>query len=135
MDFAGINHLAVLVAAVLAFAFGALWYGALSKPWIKAVRLDPATLKMTPLHFATSLVAEFVMAWVLAGLIGHLGSGQVTLWNGVVSALFVWLGFVATVTAVNQRYEGYGWDLTLIDWGHWLGVLVIMGAVIGWFGV
>jgi hypothetical protein len=75
------------------------------------------------------------MAWVLAGVIGHLGPGQATLWNGVVSGFFIWLGFVATTTAVNQRYEGFGWDLTLIDWGHWLGVLLIMGAIIGWFGV
>jgi len=72
---------------------------------------------------------------VLAGLLGHLGAGQVTLTNGVVSALFVWLGFVATVIAVNERYQGFGWDLTLINAGHWLGVAIIMGAVIGWWGV
>lgn len=134
MDFAGIDYLAVVVAAVLAFAFGAAWYGGLSKLWVEAVRLDPSTLKMTPTHFVTSFVAELVMAWVLAGVIGHLGAGQVTAWNGIAAGAFVWLGFVATTIAVNQRYEGFGWDLTLIDWGHWLGVLVLMGAVIGWFG-
>ncbi|TGS90152.1 DUF1761 domain-containing protein, partial [Mesorhizobium sp. M2D.F.Ca.ET.178.01.1.1] len=26
------------------------------------------------------------------------------------------------------------WDQTLIDAGHWLGVLLLIGAVIGWFG-
>lgn len=133
MEFGGVNHLAIIVAAVVAFMFGAAWYGALSKPWIKAVRLDPTTLKMTPMHFITSAVAELVMAWVLAGIIWHASGGQPTLTNGIISALFVWLGFVATTTAVNQRYEGYGWDLTLIDWGHWLGVLLIMGAIIGWW--
>ena len=135
MSFGGVNYVAIVMAAVVAFAFGAAWYGALSKPWIKAVRLDPTTLKMTTAHFLTSFVAVLVMAWVLAGVIGHLGQGQATLWNGVVSGFFIWLGFVATTTAVNQRYEGYGWDLTLIDWGHWLGVLLIMGAIIGWMGV
>ena len=135
MAFGGMNYLAIVVAAIAAFFFGAAWYGGLSKPWVKAVRVDPTTLKMTPMHFATSIVAELVMAWVLAGVIGHLGPGQATLWNGVVSGFFIWLGFVATTTAVNQRYEGYGWDLTLIDWGHWLGVLLIMGAIIGWWGV
>jgi hypothetical protein len=34
----------------------------------------------------------------------------------------------------QNRYEGFGWDLTLIDTGHWLGVLLLIGAVIGWFG-
>ena len=71
----------------------------------------------------------------VAGVIGHLGDGQVTLWNGIVSGFFVWLGFMATTLAVNQRYEGFGWDLTIIDGLHWLGVALIMGAVIGGFGV
>ena len=32
-------------------------------------------------------------------------------------------------------YQGFGWDLTIIDGLHWLGVALIMGAIIGWFGV
>jgi hypothetical protein len=43
-----------------------------------------------------------VMAWVLAGMIGHLGPGQVTLRNGIISGLFAWLGFVATTLAVTR---------------------------------
>jgi hypothetical protein len=135
MNFAGMNYLAIVVAAIAAFAFGAAWYTALSKPWIRATRIDPTTVKMSAVPFVTSFVCELVMAWVMAGVIGHLGTGQVTLWNGVVSGFFLWLGFLATSTAVNQRYEGFGWDLTVIDAGHWLGVAVIMGGVIGWFGV
>ena len=133
MDFAGINHLAVLVAAFAAWMFGAAWYGGLSKPWLKAVRLDPATLKMTPMHFVTSLVAELVIAFVLAALVAGLHGEEATFGNGVAAGLLVWFGFIATTTAVNQRYEGYGWDLTLIDWGHWLGVMIIMGAIVGWW--
>ncbi|MEX0347506.1 MAG: DUF1761 domain-containing protein [Rhizobiaceae bacterium] len=135
MAFGGISYLAVLIAAIAAFVFGAVYYGALGKPWMKAARIDPAQANMSPVLFITSFAAELVMAWVLAGVIGHLGTGEVTLWNGVVSGLFVWLGFMATTVAVNQRYQGFGWDLTLIDAGHWLGVAVIMGAVIGWWGV
>jgi hypothetical protein len=135
MSFSGANYLAVVVAAIAAWLFGAAWYGALGKHWMKAARLDPAQVRMTAGPFIISFVAELIMAWVLAGLLGHLGAGQVTLTNGVVSALFVWLGFVATVIAVNERYQGFGWDLTLINTGHWLGVAIIMGAVIGWWGV
>jgi hypothetical protein len=70
---------------------------------------------------------------VLAGVIGHLGA--VTLKNGIVSALFIWAGFVLTATATNNAYTGRKPMLTVIDAGHWLGVLVIMGAVIGVMGV
>jgi hypothetical protein len=78
MNFAGINYLAIIAAAVAAFAFGAAWYSALSRPWIKATRIDPTTVKMSAVPFVTSFVCELVMAWVMAGVIGHLGTGQVT---------------------------------------------------------
>jgi hypothetical protein len=135
MDFAGTNYLAVVLAAVAAFVFGALYYGALSKPWMRAGRIEPAQAKPGPALLAVTFVSELIMAWAMAGVIGHLGQGQVTLSNGIISAFFLWLGFMMTTMAVNHRYQAYGWDLTLIDGGHWLGVAVIMGAVIGWWGV
>ena len=134
MEFGGINYLAVLLAAVAAFVFGSVYYGTLGKPWMKAARIDPEDAKMSPVLFVTSFVAELVMAWVLAGVIGHLGQGQVTLANGIISAAFLWLGLVATTLTVNHRYQSFGWDLTIIDGMHWLGVLLVMGAVIGIMG-
>lgn len=136
MDYAGTNYLAIFLAAVAAWLFGALWYGLLlGKQWMKAARIDPEKMQKSVQPFIISFVAEVLMATVLAGAIGHLGSGQVTLFNGLLSALILWAGFVATTIAVNQRYQGYGWSLTLIDAGHWLGVALIMGAVIGAMGV
>lgn len=134
MSFGGINYIAVIVAAAAAFAFGAIYYGTLSKQWMKASRITPDQTAMSAGLFINSFACLLIMAWVLAGLIGHLGEGQTTLRNGIVSGAFVWLGFIATTLAVNHRYQFYGWDLTLIDGGHWLGVAVIMGAIIGWFG-
>jgi len=80
-------------------------------------------------------VAQLVMAYVLAGLIGHLGPGQVTVWNGMVSGFFIWLGFVLTTLVVNHSFQGQAGMLTVVDGGHWLGVLLIQGAVIGLIGV
>jgi hypothetical protein len=85
--------------------------------------------------YAMTLVALCVMAWVLAGMIGHLGPGQVTLRNGIISGAFAWVGFVATALVVNHGFQGAPRKLTLIDGGHWLGVLLIQGAVIGAMGV
>ena len=135
MSFAGINYLAVVFAAIAAFVIGALYYGLMSKPWMKAARLSPQGTGMNPVIFMTSFLAELVMAWVMAGVIGHLGSGEVTLWNGIISGAFVWLGFIATTLVVNQRYEGFGWDLTIIDGLHWLLVSLAMGGIIGFMGV
>ena len=75
------------------------------------------------------------MAWVLAGLIGHLGPGQVTIKNGIVSGAFIWFGFVMTTMLVNNSFGRRDRRLLLIDGGHWLMVLVVIGAIIGAFGV
>ncbi len=135
MDFAGINIIAVLVSTAAAFIIGGMYYAILGGPWMKAARIRPEEAKMSPILMINSIVCELIMAVFLAGVIGHLGDGQVTLINGLVSAFFVWLGFVATTMAVNHRYQGFGWSLTLIDGTHWLLVLLTMGAIIGWLGV
>jgi hypothetical protein len=78
-------------------------------------------------------VAELIMAWALAGLLGHLGG--VTVKNGVISGAFCWLGFVLTTLATNNAFGQRKIMLTVIDAGYWLAVLVVMGAIIGAFGV
>lgn len=134
MQFVEMNYLAILVAALAGFIFGAVYYGLVSKPWMRAGRIDPVQARPGPALLAITFISELIMAFVLAGLIAHLGPGAVTVQNGIVSGFFVWLGFMVTTMAVNHRYQAYGWDLTLIDGAHWLGVAVVMGAVIGWFG-
>ncbi len=87
-------------------------------------------------HSAGSLVltfiAELVMAWMLAGLLGHLGSVDIK--TGLIAAVSLWVGFVATVMLVDHRFQRASWALTLIDGGHWLGVLLVQGAMLGAIG-
>ena len=142
MTFAGINHLAILLAAVVAWLGGAVYYTVLAKPWIaaqgKTVEQHKAELnaktgiaKFAP--FILAFLAELVMAWVLAGMVGHLGA--VTIRSAVISGLFVWAGFSVATMLVNNAFAGRRSMLTLIDAGHWLLVVVLMGGVIGWMGV
>jgi len=133
MAFAGMNVLAILIAAAAGFAWGAAYYMTLSKQWLAAVgRTEP---NKSPTPFIISFVALVVMAWVLAGTVGHLGPGQVTVKNGIISGLFLWAGFIATTVFVNNAYPGRKYSLSVIDSIHWLGVVVIQGAVIGGMGV
>jgi len=145
MTFSGINYLAVLIAAIAAWLAGAVWYGVLAKPWVAAqgktmdeFKAQQAAYRGSPMGYAPfiiAFVAELVMAWTLAGTLGHLGAGQVTLRNGVISAFFLWLGLVVATMAVNYAFGGRKPMLFLIDAGHWLVVLVVEGAIIGAMGV
>ena len=139
MVYAGVNYWAVVVAAAAGFAVGGVWYRLLAQPWMKAHGFTAKTMRKhhgkgaPPTPFIIAIVADLVMAWVLAGLIAHMGA--VTLRSGVISAAFVWLGFVVTTLAVNNVFGLRSPRLILIDGGHWLVVLLLMGATIGAWGV
>ena len=136
MSFTGVNYVAVIIATLAGFGLGMVWYMVLSKPWMDAVGKTESDMPRGPAQvvpFAIAITALFVMALMLAGLMGHIG--DVTIRGGVISAFFVWLGFVITTMGVNHAFSGAKPILTVIDGGYWLGVLLIQGAVIGAFGV
>ena len=136
MSFTGVNYLAIIIATLAGFGLGTVWYMVLAKPWMHAVGKTEADRPQggaQVLLFAIAIVALFVMALMLAGLMGHIG--DITVRGGVVSGFFVWLGFVITTMGVNHAFGGAKPMLTLIDGGYWLAVLLIQGAVIGAFGV
>jgi hypothetical protein len=138
MTFAGLNYLAIVIAAVAAWLAGAVWYIALGRIWTKALGLTVEEMherRNRPgayLPFLYTFIAELVMAWVLAGVLGHIGA--LTLRGGVISGAFCWLGFVITTLVANYSFAMRGWRLVLIDGGHWLVVLLLMGAIIGAMG-
>src|SRR5215471_18878685 len=131
MRFAGIDYWAVFLAAIAGYIVGALWYWALGKPWMAALGLTEDVIKGKDKRPSP---VPFVLAFV-ADLVGHLGIGQVTIKNGVISGAFIWLGFVITTLAVNNSFAMRKPILIAIDGGHWLAVLLVMGAIIGAMGV
>jgi hypothetical protein len=141
MTFAGISYLAVAIAAVVAWLASAAWYMSLGKIYMAALGKTPEQVEADRnkpgafLPFIYAFVANLIIAWMLGGVLGHLGSGQVTLKNGVIAGAFVWFGFILTTMAVNFSFSGRDKRLLLIDLGNWLIVLVVMGAVIGAMGV
>ena len=135
MEFAGVNYIAVAVATVAGYAFGSVYYMLLGDAWMSALGKTKEEMKPSPGPFIAAFICQGVMAFVLAGLIGHLGNEGYTIVNGIISGAFCWFGFVVTSIIVNHGFQGASLKLTVIDSAHWLGVLVIMGAIIGWFGV
>jgi uncharacterized protein DUF1761 len=136
MKFANINYLAVLVAAVVAWLAGAVWYTAFSRTWAAAHGLtSPESLhakrhqSAAYLPFVVAFLAELAMAWTLAGILFHIGSFTVR--RGVIAGALCWFGFVLTTMAVNNIFARRDRRLILVDGGHWLLVLLLMGAVLG----
>jgi len=129
-----VNYVAVLVATIASFAFGALWYGALfSKAWLKAIGKSEEDLKRSVTPMVVTFVAQLVMATMLYGILVHVGIGGIR--AGIMSGVMIWAGFVLTSMIINHAFQGAKPMLTLIDGGHFLGVLIIMGGILGAFGV
>jgi uncharacterized membrane protein len=136
-----LHALAIVVAAVAAWIFGAVYYGVLGRKWIEAqgktieqCKAESAgkSTAAKAMPFVLSFVAELLMASTLSGIMFHIGIYTVR--AGAFSGFMCWLGFVLTTVAVTNAYTFRKVTLTAIDSGHWLGVLVIIGAILGWFG-
>jgi hypothetical protein len=130
-------QLAIPIAAAASFLFGGVFYGLLGKHWLAALGKSEAEIKSSgrpiAMLFAITFIALLVMAWVLAGIIAQIGGA--TWVTGLAIGALMWLGFVITCLITNHGYQGTRWSLTAIDGLHWLGVLLIQGALLGIFGV
>ncbi len=141
MHLLDVNFAAILVAAAAAWIFGGGYYGTLGAKWIAALGTSAEALKAQnagksgaakSAPFIISFIAELIMAFVLWGIIFHVGIWTVR--AGIISGVVCWAGFVLTTVVTNNAYPGRKVMLTVIDSGHWLGVLAIMGAILGGFG-
>jgi hypothetical protein len=124
---------AIGLAGVAAFLFGAVYYIALGKQYQAALGrppMEPGT--RPPLGpMAVCLVAEWIMAAVLYQLLSNLGTmGWMA---GAIAGATVGIGFMATSTVVNNAFPGRKLMLSVIDSIHWIVVAAIEGAVIGAF--
>lgn len=141
MGFANVNFLSILIAAVMAWVFGGIYYTALSRPWLaaqgktleqcKAEQAGKSALANAA-PFVLAFIGALLMTWVLYGILVHLN--MFTVRAGLISGAFCWFGFVLTTMTVNNAFTGRKLMLTVIDSVHWLGGLLIIGAILGWMG-
>jgi hypothetical protein len=124
----------VLVAAAAAWVFGAAWYMALSKPWL---RVSGVVVDETgrPKGGATPFLLSAVAMIVVAGFMRHIfaTSGITTVGAGAVSGLGIGLFFIVPWTMINNAYPGRPFLLTVIDGGYAVFGCAIIGAVLTLF--
>ena len=127
------GFLAVVAAAVATFVFGALYYMALSKPWMAASGV-PVGDDGKPLNSSNPMpyVVSLLMILLVAGMMRHTFalSGIDTLGKGLVSGLGVGAFFISPWIFINVGYSARPWSLALIDSGYATIGCGIMGAVL-----
>lgn len=127
------NHVAVIVAAVVFFALGALWYNVFSAQWLAGIgkTMDQIAKENggSPLPYVIGFVAVLVMCYTLAWIV-HKGM-EPTAGNGALTGATVAFGLIGATLALNYGFEARGVTLWLINAGYVLVGLVIAGAIIG----
>ena len=125
----------ILAAALAALAFGAAWYGLLGRLRASAARLTDEERRPSPLLYPFVFLCEAWVAAILAGalILAPVEAGRWTVALG--SAFIIWVGFVLPVIAATYRHRQLPWRLIAIDAGHWLGVMLLMAAVLRAIGV
>lgn len=130
MDFT-VNVWAVLVASVAYFALGAVWYMALSKPWMAAVGFTRADVEKgsSPAIYGVTFVLAAVAVFTLAVLLRNtdlLGVGA-----GATLGALVGIGIWFALMSVTFMYESRKPTLFLIDGGYHVVALIVAGAILG----
>jgi hypothetical protein len=130
------GFISVIVAAIANFAFGAVWYMSLSKPWMEASGVEvgedgqPAN-NSDPIPYITS----FIAAILVAGMMRHVFvlSGIDTFGKGLMSGLGIGLFLVTPWIATFYGFGGKPRKLVLIDGGYATIGCTIIGAVLTLF--
>jgi hypothetical protein len=132
-----INYLAVVVAAVAAYAVGAIWYSPVGfgKQWMKMMNLHKDDMRKMPLTATQAYVLGFFFTLLTAYIFAHfvvlVGAKGVA--GTLTLAFWVWLGFGFTTLAHGWLYEGKSLKLFLFNAAHLLVALFAMALVFGWW--
>jgi hypothetical protein len=129
-----INFLAVIVAAVVAFLIGGLWYSPLlfAKLWVNAHGYSEEQVKEMQKGagkaYAVTLVCDFLIALAIAALVGYIHLEHCV--QGLKLGLLVWAGFAMPLGLTANMFSGKRITVLYIDTAYQLVYLVIMGAII-----
>ena len=126
------NYPAVIVAAVVYWIMGALWFGVLfAKPWMALERMteEQARSANPVLPYVISFLLNVLIAYVLAQLC--LWRNATTAARGAALGTLLWIGFVGPITYTTYMYELRPWQLFAINQFYPLAGLCVMGAILG----
>ncbi len=126
----------ILAAAAAAYAFGAIWYMALAKPWMAAAGLSQDSIrgpdgKQSPMPFVISAIAVFLVAGMMRHIFDMSDISGLT--GGALSGLGVGVFLVFPWIMTNYAYGMRPRNLTLIDGGYAIIGNTLIGLVLGVF--
>lgn len=136
-----VNFLAVLLSGICSMAIGFLWYSPLlfGKPWMKLMGISSENLKKAQKEMGKLYGVSFVLTLVSAYVLSHVITLSENFFEyprlstGMISAFWMWLGFVMPVQATDVIFGNKKWKLFGINTGYQFASLIVMGVILGLF--
>ena len=130
-----IKYPAVLVATLVHYILGGLWYSPLlfGNKFIQLINWTPEQLRQVESQSHTKeLVLAFVMSLVLVYILAHFVNytKATSALGGIQTAFWIWLGFVVTTQAPTVIFEGRSFGLFAINVAYQLVGCVLAGAIL-----
>lgn len=128
----GINWLAAIVAGVVGYFPGAIWYSPLLflKPWARAQGID-LTRSVHPKHAGMKVAIGLIPSLTAAILFALILGPSPALGHALALAMAVAGGIVAPCFAIQYLYENRGFGFFAINAGYHLVQFLIFATVLG----
>ena len=128
-----INYPAVLVAAILHWILGAVWYGVFSSKFIELMAWTPAQIAAIESQSHTkdyilAFLSSLVLTYILAHFVQYTKAVNIS--GGLQTAFWLWLGFVVTTQLPTVLFEGRKPGLYLLNIGYQFVACLAAGALL-----
>ena len=132
------GFLIVILAAVVAYAFGAAWYMSMSKPWMQAAGI-PMDAGGKPMGNGSAMpfVVGFVAQLLVAGMMRHIfvQAHLDTVLLGIMGGFGIGAFLITPWVTMNYAFAGRPYKLALLDGVNAVVGCTLMGIVFGLFGI
>jgi len=127
------NWAAIVVATLVYFMLGGVWFTVLRTPWMAGLGRtleDLTKAAYSPaITYGSAVLTTFVLAIFLSWAIQVAGA---TTWvGGIKVAAWTWLGVVFTTWSTEYAFEARSLQILVINTGYCLTGMLLMGAILG----
>lgn len=131
-----VNIWPILVASIVAFGIGALWYSPVlfGREWMSLMNINASDVDAARAKGMWKLyIVQFIFTVITFGVLGFVvaATGGRTTGDGALLGLLAWVGFVLPTGVSGLLWEKRSFRLVLINTLSVLLNLVIGGAIIG----
>lgn len=134
-----VDYFAILLAGVASMVVGFLWYSPslFGNQWMKLSGYTAKSLEAAKKEMGKTYSLSFIASLVMAYVLNHVIVMSMNFFHyealptGLISAFWMWLGFIAPVQFTDVLYGKKSLKLYAINTGYQLASLLAMGAVLG----